>query len=106
MDELKKINTVLKKIDVKAPHHNLLILDATSGQNAKNQLEIFNQIVGISGLVITKLDGTAKGGIVVALAKKFAKPIYAIGIGEKVEDLQEFNAEIFARNLLGLSNPL
>lgn len=101
MDELKKINSVLKKIDAAAPHQNLLILDATTGQNAKSQLEIFNQIVGINGIVITKLDGSAKGGIVVALAQKFAKPIYAIGVGEKLEDLQEFDAALFAGNLLG-----
>lgn len=102
MDELKKINSVLKKIDEKAPQQNFLILDATTGQNARMQMEIFNQIVGITGLVITKLDGTAKGGIVVALAQKFKKPIFAIGVGEKIEDLQEFDAEIFARNLVGL----
>ncbi len=102
MDELKKINSVLKKIDLKSPHENLLILDATTGQNAKLQMEIFNQIVGITGLVVTKLDGTSKGGILVALAKKFSKPIYAIGVGEKVEDLQEFSAEDFARNLVGI----
>jgi fused signal recognition particle receptor len=104
MDELKKISTVLKKIDESAPHHNLLILDATVGQNAKNQLEIFNQVTGITGLLITKLDGTAKGGIVVALAQKFSKPIHAIGIGEKIEDLREFDAMDFARNLVGIKN--
>ncbi len=102
MDELKKINTVIKKIDATAPHENLLILDAITGQNAKMQLEIFNQIVGITGLIITKLDGTAKGGIVVAIAEKFKKPIYAIGVGEKIEDLQEFDAGGFANNLLGV----
>lgn len=102
MDELKKINNVLKKIDVSSPHENLLVLDATIGQNAKNQLEIFNQIVGITGLVITKLDGSAKGGIVVALAENFQKPIYAIGVGEKIEDLQEFDATDFAKNLVGI----
>ena len=102
MDELKKINTVLKKIDASAPHENLLILDATIGQNAKVQMEVFDQIVGITGLIITKLDGSAKGGIVVSIAKKFAKPIYAIGVGEKSEDLQEFDAEIFARSLLNM----
>ncbi len=102
MDELKKINSVLKKIDERAPQQNFLILDATTGQNARMQMEIFNQIVGITGLVITKLDGTAKGGIVVALAQKFKKPIFAIGVGEKIEDLQEFDAESFARNLVGL----
>lgn len=102
MDELKKINAVLKKIDVSAPHENLLILDATTGQNAKNQMEVFNQIVGITGLVITKLDGSAKGGIVVSLADQFKKPIYAVGLGEKIEDLQEFNAKNFADNLVGI----
>lgn len=101
MDELKKINTVLKKIDASAPHQNLLILDATIGQNAKQQLEVFNQIVGITGLVITKLDGSAKGGIVIALADKFKTPIYAIGLGEKIEDLQEFDAKTFAKTLVG-----
>jgi len=100
MGELKKINTVLKKIDASAPHENLLILDATIGQNAKQQLEVFNQIVGITGLVVTKLDGSAKGGIVVALADKFKKPIYAIGLGEKIEDLQEFDAKVFAKSLM------
>lgn len=102
MDELKKINSVLKKIDATAPHQNLLILDATTGQNARNQLEVFDQIVGITGLVITKLDGSAKGGILVALAQRFKKPIYAIGVGEKIEDLQEFDAAVFARNLVGI----
>ncbi len=100
MDELKKINTVLKKIEPAAPHENLLILDATIGQNAKQQLEVFNQIVGITGLVVTKLDGSAKGGILVALADQFKKPIYAVGLGEKIEDLQEFEAKSFARSLV------
>lgn len=102
MDELKKINSVLKKLDASAPHENLLILDATIGQNAKAQMEVFDQIVGITGLIITKLDGTAKGGIVVSIAKKFTKPIYAIGVGEKAEDLQEFDAEIFSQSLLNI----
>lgn len=102
MDELKKINQVLKKIDASAPHENILVLDATTGQNARNQLEIFNNIVGITGLIITKLDGTARGGIVINLAQNFSKPIYAIGVGEKIDDLQEFNATHFTHNLLGL----
>jgi fused signal recognition particle receptor len=102
MDELKKINQVLKKIDESAPNENILILDGTNGQNAKSQLEIFDQIVKISGIIITKLDGTAKGGILVALAEQFGKPIYAIGIGEKIEDLQEFDAKDFAKNLFNL----
>jgi fused signal recognition particle receptor len=103
MEELRKINVVLKKLDDSAPHENLLILDGTTGQNAKIQMEVFDKIVNISGLVVTKLDGSTKGGIVVALAKNFAKPIYAIGVGEKIEDLQEFNAESFSRNLVGLN---
>ena len=102
MDELRKINQVLKRIDTSAPHENILILDATTGQNAKNQLEIFDKIVGITGIVITKLDGSAKGGILIALAEQFKKPIYAIGVGEKIEDLQEFDAQEFAKNLLGI----
>ncbi len=102
MDELKKINNVIKKIDSTAPHYNLLVLDATTGQNAHNQLEIFNKIIGIDGLIITKLDGTAKGGIVVALAMNYHKKIFGIGVGEKIEDLQEFNAKIFSENLLSI----
>ena len=102
MDELKKINVVVRKLDPSAPHQNLLVLDATTGQNAINQLEVFNQIVGITGLIVTKLDGTAKGGILIALAKKFSKPIYAIGIGEQIEDLQEFNADSFSKKLVGI----
>jgi fused signal recognition particle receptor len=101
MDELKKITSILRKNDSSAPHENLLILDATTGQNAKNQLEVFNNIIGITGLVITKLDGSAKGGILLALADSFKKPIYAIGIGEKIEDLQEFNAKNFVKSLIG-----
>lgn len=100
MEELHKINRVIKKIDASAPHENIIILDATNGQNAKNQLETFDKIVGISGIIITKLDGTAKGGILVALAEEFKKPIYAIGIGEKIEDLQEFSAKEFAKHLV------
>lgn len=102
MDELKKINSVLKKLDENAPHENLLILDSTTGQNAKNQMEVFDKIINISGIIITKLDGSAKGGIIVALAKSFQKPIYAIGVGEKLEDLQEFDAQNFSQNLLGI----
>jgi len=103
MDELKKINNVLKKLDSSAPHYNLLIVDATIGQNSRTQTEIFNQTVGIDGLIITKLDGSAKGGVVVAISKIFAKPIFAIGIGEKIEDLQEFNAKNFAKSIIGIN---
>lgn len=100
MAELKKINSVIKKIDPHVPHENILVLDATTGKNAEDQLVIFNQVAPVTGLIITKLDGSAKGGVVVSLAKKFAKPIYAIGVGEKEEDLQEFNAREFAQNLV------
>ncbi|MFM7557808.1 MAG: signal recognition particle-docking protein FtsY, partial [Alphaproteobacteria bacterium] len=100
MDELKKINNVIKKLDETAPHLNLLIVDATIGQNSKMQTEIFNQTVGIDGLIITKLDGSSKGGVVVAISKIFGKPIFAIGIGEKLEDLQEFDAEEYAKKLV------
>jgi fused signal recognition particle receptor len=100
MDELKKINNVLKKLDASAPHYNLLIVDATIGQNSRIQTEIFNQTVGIDGLVITKLDGSAKGGVIVAISQIFSKPIFAVGIGEKIEDLQEFNAKNFAQSLI------
>ncbi len=100
MDELRKINQVIKKIDPKAPHQNILVLDSTTGQNSKNQLEVFDKIVHIDGVIMTKLDGSAKGGILIALCKNFQKPIYAIGIGEAIEDLQEFNAEQFVNNLL------
>jgi fused signal recognition particle receptor len=100
MDELKKINQVLKKLDANAPHQNILVLDATIGQNSKNQLEIFDKIVNITGIIMTKLDGSAKGGILVALCEQFKKPVYAIGIGEKITDLQEFNAKEFVKNLI------
>lgn len=102
MDELKKINKVLKKIDETAPHHNFLIIDATTGRNSHNQLAIFDKEVNIDGLIITKLDGSAKGGSLISLAHNFKKPIYAIGIGEKDSDLQEFNAESFVSNILNL----
>jgi fused signal recognition particle receptor len=100
MDELAKINKVIKKIDANAPHNVILVLDATTGQNALSQVATFKELVGISGLIITKLDGTAKGGIVVAIAKKYAIPIYAIGVGEGIEDLNEFSPEEFARALV------
>ncbi len=103
MDELKKLNTVIKKLDINAPHYNFLVLDATTGQNARNQLEIFNQIIGIDGLILTKLDGSAKGGILVSLAKNYQKKIFAIGVGEQIEDLQEFNAKEFCENLLSIN---
>jgi len=96
MEEYKKIANVTKKIDSDAPHDVILVLDATSGQNIINQVEEFNKIIPITGLVMTKLDGTAKGGILLALAKKYKIPIIALGLGEKEDDLQIFNAEKFA----------
>jgi fused signal recognition particle receptor len=96
MDEYRKIANVTKKIDPEAPHDVILILDATSGQNVITQVEEFNKIIPITGLIMTKLDGTAKGGILLALAKKYKLPIIALGLGEKEDDLQIFNAEKFA----------
>ena len=96
MEEYKKIANVTKKIDPDAPHNVILALDATSGQNVINQVEEFNKIIPISGIVMTKLDGTAKGGILLALAKKYKLPILALGLGEKEDDLQLFDAKQFA----------
>jgi len=96
MEEYKKIANVTKKIDVEAPHDVILILDATSGQNVLNQVEEFNKIIPITGIIMTKLDGTAKGGILLAVAKKYKLPIIALGLGEKEDDLQIFEAEKFA----------
>ena len=96
MDEYKKIANVAKKIDEEAPHEVILILDATSGQNVLNQVEEFNKIIPVTGLIMTKLDSTAKGGILIAVAKKYKLPIIALGLGEKEDDLQIFDAEKFA----------
>ena len=104
MDELEKILRVVRKLDPAAPHAALLVLDATVGQNALNQVEAFAKTAGITGLVMTKLDGTAKGGILVAVAAKFALPVHFIGVGESVDDLQPFDARDFARALVGLDS--
>ena len=96
MDEYKKIANVAKKIDEEAPHEVILILDATTGQNVLNQVEEFNKIIPVTGLIMTKLDGTAKGGILIAVAKKYKLPIIALGLGEKEDDLQIFDAEKFS----------
>jgi len=101
MQELAKVVRVLKKQDETAPHATLLVLDATTGQNAHAQVEVFSDIAQVTGLVITKLDGSAKGGVVVALADRFKLPIHAIGVGEGAEDLQAFNAADFAAALVG-----
>jgi len=102
MEELRKIVRVIKKRDETAPHDVLLVLDATVGQNAHAQVEVFKDMVAVSGLILTKLDGTARGGVLVALAEKFGIPVHAIGVGEKVDDLRPFAAEAFARSLVGL----
>ena len=102
MDELEKIVRVMKKVEPDAPHAVLLVLDATVGQNALSQLEVFRKIAGVTGLVMTKLDGTARGGILVALAEKFRLPIHFIGVGEGVYDLQPFSAKDFARAVAGM----
>ncbi len=102
MAELTKILRVLRKLDPSAPHACLLVLDATIGQNAHAQVETFKALVGVSGLVVTKLDGSARGGVLVALAERFGLPVHAIGIGEQVEDLRPFAAPDFARSLMGL----
>ncbi|MBI07424.1 MAG: signal recognition particle-docking protein FtsY [Rhodospirillaceae bacterium] len=104
MAELQKIDRVVKKLDERAPHTRLLVLDATTGQNAHSQVEIFREAVDIDGLIVTKLDGTAKGGVLVALAQRFGLPVFALGVGEAVEDLRPFEAQEFARALMNLNN--
>ncbi|MEM1362536.1 MAG: signal recognition particle-docking protein FtsY [Pseudomonadota bacterium] len=102
MEELAKIVRVIRKKDPDAPHNTLLVLDATTGQNAVNQVEIFQKLADVTGLVMTKLDGTARGGVLVALADKFGLPIHAIGVGEQIDDLAPFDPEEFAVALTGL----
>jgi fused signal recognition particle receptor len=102
MDELSKIVRVIKKIDNTAPHHSILVIDATTGQNVYNQVEQFAAIANINGLIVTKLDGTAKAGVIVGVVQKFALPVYFIGIGEKIDDLKPFDSSLFASSLVGL----
>lgn len=102
MEELAKIRRVLKKQDDTAPHAVLLVLDATTGQNAHAQVEAFRDIVEVSGLIVTKLDGSARGGVLVALAERFTLPVHAVGVGEGIDDLHPFDAGAFARSLMGL----
>jgi len=102
MAELDKIRRVIAKLDPTSPHSTLLVLDATTGQNALRQVEVFRDVAQVSGLIMTKLDGTARGGILVALADKFALPVHAIGVGEQAEDLQSFDPKAFARALVGM----
>jgi fused signal recognition particle receptor len=104
MDELDKVVRVIKKQDAAAPHAVLLVLDATTGQNALAQAEIFTKVAGVTGLIMTKLDGTARGGILVAIAEKFKLPIHAIGVGETIDDLQPFDAQAFARAIAGFED--
>ncbi|HMB09744.1 signaling recognition particle receptor family protein, partial [Saliniramus sp.] len=103
MAELEKIIRVMRKLDESAPHAVLLVLDATVGQNALSQVEIFGKAAGVTGLVMTKLDGTARGGILVALADKFALPVHYIGVGEGVDDLEPFAARDFAQAIAGIA---
>ncbi|MDQ1848322.1 signal recognition particle-docking protein FtsY [Gemmobacter fulvus] len=103
MEELAKIVRVIRKKDDTAPHNTLLVLDATTGQNAVSQVETFRKLADVSGLIMTKLDGTAKGGVLVSLADKFGLPIHAIGLGEQIDDLAAFDPEDFARALVGLA---
>lgn len=105
MEELSKIIRVISKQDENAPHATLLVLDATTGQNAVLQAKVFQEAAQITGLIMTKLDGTAKGGVLVAIAEKFDLPIHAIGVGETIDDLQSFNADDFSKMLVGLTGP-
>ena len=104
MEELQKIVRVVKKQDEKAPHASLLVLDATTGQNAISQVETFKELVDISGLIVTKLDGSSKGGIVVSIADQFKIPVHAVGVGEGIQDLQPFTAVSYAQSLVGLED--
>ena len=106
MDELAKMIRVLRKQDETAPHSVLLVLDATTGQNAVQQVKVFKELVAVTGLVVTKLDGSARGGIVVALAETFGLPVHAVGVGERATDLRPFDAFDFARGLVGADQPL
>ena len=101
MEQLVKVVRVIKKIDETAPHDAVIVLDATTGQNAHSQVKIFSEMIGITGMIITKLDGTARGGVVVGLATEYQLPIHAIGVGESIEDLRAFEAESFAKSLVG-----
>jgi fused signal recognition particle receptor len=102
MEELRKVVRVIRRLDERAPHSVLLTLDATTGQNALSQVKVFREMVEVNGLAVTKLDGSAKGGVVVALAQEFGLPVHVVGVGEKADDLRPFEARDFARGLVGL----
>ena len=104
MAELQKIIRVIRKVDDTAPHSCLLVLDATTGQNTHSQVEVFADVINITGLIVTKLDGSSKGGVLVSLAEKYSLPVHAIGVGEQSEDLQPFRAHDFANSLMGVEN--
>ncbi|QZH74534.1 MAG: signal recognition particle-docking protein FtsY [Erythrobacter sp.] len=103
MDELAKIRKVLGRLNPEAPHNALLVLDATNGQNALQQIEIFKEVAGVTGLIMTKLDGTARGGVLVAAAEQYGLPIHAIGVGEKLDDLRPFDPDLVARVIAGVA---
>jgi fused signal recognition particle receptor len=102
MDELAKIVRVIRKLDDSAPHDSVIVLDGTVGQNAMSQVKAFSAVADVSGLIVTKLDGSAKGGVVVALAEEFGLPVHAVGVGEGADDLQPFAADEFAKALAGV----
>jgi fused signal recognition particle receptor len=102
MEELSKVRRVLGRLNPEAPHDVLLVLDATTGQNALNQIEVFKENAGVTGLIMTKLDGTARGGVLVAAAEQFGLPIHAIGVGEGIDDLRPFDPRSVARAIAGL----
>ena len=102
MDELSKICRVISKLNVNAPHNKIVVLDGTVGQNAHSQVKNFNEQIQLTGMIITKLDGSAKGGVIVSLAEQFKLPIFAVGVGEKVDDLDIFKADDYSKALLNL----
>ena len=103
MDELAKIRRVLGRLNPEAPHDVVLVLDATNGQNALQQIETFKEVAGVTGLIMTKLDGTARGGVLVAAAEQYGLPIHAIGVGEKIDDLRPFDPDLVARVIAGVA---
>lgn len=103
MDELAKIRKVLGRLNPEAPHDVVLVLDATNGQNALSQIDVFKEVAGVTGLVMTKLDGTARGGVLVAAAEQYGLPIHAIGVGETIDDLRPFDPDLVARVIAGVA---